>query len=58
MEDIKFEILNITYINGERSTIDHAYRKTKFSSKEEMNSYKSNLEKRLGKKLYLMYKEY
>jgi len=60
MEDnnCNFKILDITGINGKRKTIDHDYRKTKFNSLEEMFKYKDNLEKKLGLKLYLMYKDY
>jgi len=60
MEDnnCNFKILDITEINGKRKTIDHDYRKTKFNSLEEMFKYKDNLEKRLGLKLYFMYKDY
>ena len=64
MEDIEvtvklgYEILDISYINGERSIIDYDYKKTRFATYDEMEKYKRYLEKRLGKKLFLMYKHY
>lgn len=51
----RFEILEITYINGERSNIDYPYKKTKFDSFEEMEKYKIYLQKLVSKDIYLKY---
>lgn len=53
-----YEILDISYINGERSVIDYDYKKTRFATYDEMEKYRRYLEKRLDKKLFLMYKHY
>ena len=58
MTDHKFEILDITYRNGERHQLDYDYRKKKFQNQKDMNSYKKNLEKKLGRELFLMYKQF
>lgn len=58
VEGYRFEILDIQYINGERTPIDHQYRKTKFTSKDDMEAYQKYLEKKLDKQLFLTYKDY
>ena len=56
-KEYRFEILDITYINGERSSIDYDYRKKKFETEAELDSYVEYLEKKLNKKLFLTIKD-
>ena len=51
------EITDIAYMNGERHLVDYDYRKKQFSSKAEMETYRQYLEKRIGKQLFLTYRE-
>lgn len=56
-KEYRFEILDITYINGERSSIDYDYRRKKFETEDQLNSYVEYLEKKLNKKLFLTIKD-
>jgi len=53
----QFEIVNISYINGERTPIDYAYRKTLFESEDELIDYKKYIQNRLNKRLYFSIKD-
>lgn len=50
------ELLGISYINGERTPIDHPYRKSSFSNMEELENYRKYLEKKLERQLFFSYK--
>ena len=52
------EILRIDYVNGEKCPLDYDYRKTKFDSIAEMETYKKNLEKKLDKSLLITFINY
>lgn len=54
---ISFELLDISYRNGERTQLDYDYRKKRFESKEEIENYRKYLESKLSKQLFFTYKE-
>ena len=51
------EITHISYVNGERHLLDYDFRKKQFASRDEMETYRRYLEKRIGKQLFLTYRE-
>lgn len=52
-----FTLMDISYINGERSQIDYDYRKKQFSTKDELEQYREYLQNKLNKQLFFTYKE-
>ena len=52
-----FTLLDISYRNGERTQLDYDYRKKIFETKDELESYKDYLQKKLNKELFFTYKE-
>ena len=56
-KEINFELLDISYRNGERTQLDYDYRKKKFDSKDELETYRDYLQKKLNKELFFTYKE-
>lgn len=50
------ELLDVSYINGERTPIDYAYKKSSFTNVEELENYRKYLEKKLEKQLFFSYK--
>jgi hypothetical protein len=55
---ITFEILDISYKNGERHTIEYDYRKKRFETMKDMEDYKKYLEKKPNMQLYLTFIDY
>ncbi len=51
------DLLGISYVNGERSSIDYAYKKSFFKSLEELEQYREYLEKKLKKQLFFDYRK-
>jgi len=49
------ELISVEFINGERTNIDYAYRKSSFTSVGELESYRLYLEKKLKQQLFLSY---
>ena len=56
-KETNFELLDISYRNGERTQLDYDYRKKKFDSKDELETYRDYLQKKLNKELFFTYKE-
>ena len=52
-----FTLLDISYRNGERTQLDYDYRKKIFETKDELESYRDYLQKKLNKELFFTYKE-
>ncbi len=51
------DLLGISYVNGDRSSIDYAHRKSSFKSMEELEQYRGYLEKKLKKQLFFDYRK-
>ena len=49
------ELISVEFINGERTDIEYAYRKSSFTDVEELDSYRLYLEKKLKQQLFLSY---
>jgi hypothetical protein len=50
------ELVEIISINGERQTVDYNNRRKTFNSQEEIEKYRTYLEKKLNKQIFFIHK--